>query len=125
MNDSKEDDTADIDSNSDTSIGTDVPDGAEDGDGTDSTDDNFDDHIHYVNIRMFTQPTGPRHSLLFNASEVTYFLLLVTVHLILYIVNETNRCAAQCQAARGFPDQGWHDTNLNEMEVYIVLNIIN
>ena len=60
MNDSKEDDTADIDS--DTSIGTDVPDGAEDGDGTDSTDDNFDDHIHDVNIRMFTQPTGPRHN---------------------------------------------------------------
>lgn len=113
-----------IDSDSDISVGEDVPDGAEDGDDTDGTDHTFSDRTHSVNIPPFTQPTGPRHSLLFDASEVAYFFLLITVDMILHVVNETNRYAAQCQAARGFRDPAWYDTQVKEMRAYIALNIM-
>ena len=67
------------------------------------------DEIHSINISPFTQPTAPRNMLLSGASELAYSMLLITVDMILHLVTETNRYAAQCQAARGVRDLSWYD----------------
>ena len=101
------------DSDSDISLGEDLSDEEEDRGasvGDTGGDETFSERLSNVTIPQFAEPTGPRHTLLSSASELSYLMLLFTVDIIVNIVAETNRFAAQCQADRAVRDQSWYDT---------------
>ena len=70
------------------------------------------------------QVPRPRHTLLSSASELSYLMLLFTVDIIVNIVAETNRFAAQCQADRAVRDPSWYDTTVEEMKAYLGINVM-
>ena len=115
------------DSDSDISLGEDSSD--EEGDNGASVDDaggdeTFSERLSNVNIPQFSEPTGPRHALLSGASELSFLMLLFTADIILNIVDQTNRFAAQCQADRAVRDPSWYDTTIEEMKAYLGMNIL-
>ena len=99
---------------SDISLGEEEDRGASVGDT--GGDETFSERLSNVTIPQFAEPTGPRHTLLSSASELSYLMLLFTVDIIVNIVAETNRFAAQCQADRAVRDQSWYDTTVEEIE---------
>ena len=114
-----------VDTDSDISVDEDLSDVEEDFDGGEVGDDQaFSDRLHSVDVDAFREPTGPRHTLLSDATEVAYFMLLFTLEIIANIVTETNRYAAQCQAARDVRDTAWYDTTVDEMKAYLAINIM-
>ena len=89
------------DSVSDISLGEDSSDEEGDNDasvGDAGSDETFSERLSNVKIPQFSEPTGPRHMLLSGASELSFLMLLFTADIILNIVDQTNRFAAQCQA---------------------------
>ena len=86
----------------------------------------FSAQLHDVDILPFFEATGPRHSLssVPMPSELDFFMLLVTEEMWRGVVDETNRYAAQCQAARRARDVAWCETTVAEMKAYIAINIL-
>ena len=115
------------DSDSDISLGEDLSDEEEDRGasvGDTGGDETFSERLSNVTIPQFAEPTGPRHTLLSSASELSYLMLLFTVDIIVNIIAETNRFAAQCQADRAVRDQSWYDTTVEEMKAYLGINVM-
>ena len=112
---------------SDIILGEDLSDEEEDrgaGVGDTGGDEKFSERLSNVTIPKFAEPTGPRHTLLSSASELSYLMLLFTVDIIVNIVAETNRFAAQCQADRAVRDPSWYDTTVEEMKAYLGINVM-
>ena len=115
------------DSDSDISLGEDLSDEEEDrvaSVGDAGGDETFSERLSNVTIPQFAEPTGPRHTLLSSASELSYLMLLFTVDIIVNIVDETIRFAAQCQADRAVRDPSWYDTTVEEMKAYLWINVM-
>ena len=70
---------------SDISLGEDLSDEEEDRDASvryAGGDETFSERLSNVNIPQFAEPTGPRHTLLSSATELSYLMLLFTVDII-------------------------------------------
>ena len=70
----------------------------------------------------YEEDPGPRHNLGAGASQLDFFWLMFPYEILTILVEETNRYARQCMAAR--PNRDWYDTAVEEMRAFLAINII-
>lgn len=72
-----------------------------------------------VNVRPFTESTGPQVLLNADVSELECFNTFFTNDMINKVVQETNQNASRKQQQAGRNDPNWIETNFAEMSAYL------
>eukprot|EP00795_Rhopilema_esculentum_P009876 gene9876-18464_t len=77
----------------------------------------------FDNFVEFTSPVGPTKSLGEDASEIDFFELLYPKELYAHISTETNKYALHKRHSPLVPDNGWYQTTVEEVKLYLGVRV--